>query len=394
MKLLALCLKGVRVVDLTTVVMGPLATRMLADMGADVIWVESPEGDVLRDYEPMRSPKMGAFNMSVSRNKRSVVLDLKTDAGREAMRDLIATADVFVTNIRRKAIERLGFDEDKVRAIRPDIVYCMANGFGSDGRMPTRRLTTTSSRQHRDWHRHSPGTVANRSWCRASWRTKLPAFTSLSLSQRHCSTGREAAKARRLRFPWPRPWPHSISSSISAGRHFGRNTATSVTAAFGRRTGGHAARRMAGSSYCRTALITGIGSSSSPGNPSSSMDERFATGGKRIQHSDELYGLLDDIVKTKTTSEWLDFCAEHSIPASEIVDLEKIGEHPHFAAVGLLQEDEHPSEGAYRYVRDPILVDGEMAPLRHHSPQLGADTEEVMRELGWDEERIRSLMDL
>ena len=66
---MALCLKGVRVVDLTTVVMGPLATRMLADMGADVIWVESPEGDVLRDYEPMRSPKMGAFNMSVSRNK-------------------------------------------------------------------------------------------------------------------------------------------------------------------------------------------------------------------------------------------------------------------------------------------------------------------------------------
>jgi len=113
--------------------MGPLATRMLADMGADVIWVESPEGDVLRDYEPMRSPKMGAFNMSVSRNKRSVVLDLKTEAGCEALRDLIATADVFVTNIRRKAIERLGFDEDKVRAIRPDIVYCMANGFGSDG---------------------------------------------------------------------------------------------------------------------------------------------------------------------------------------------------------------------------------------------------------------------
>ena len=126
-------LDGIRIVDLTTVVMGPLATRMLADMGADVIWVESPDGDVLREYEPMRSPKMGAFSMSVSRNKRSVVLDLKTETGREAMAELIATADVFVTNLRRNAIERLGLNEQKVRAIRPDIVYCAANGFGSDG---------------------------------------------------------------------------------------------------------------------------------------------------------------------------------------------------------------------------------------------------------------------
>ena len=99
-------LEGIRVVDLTTVVMGPLATRMLADMGADVIWVESPQGDVLREYEPMRSPKMGAFSMSVSRNKRSVVLDLKSDPGKAAMHDLIASADVFVTNLRRKAIDR------------------------------------------------------------------------------------------------------------------------------------------------------------------------------------------------------------------------------------------------------------------------------------------------
>ena len=115
-------LDGVRIVDLTTVVMGPLATRMLGDMGADVIWVESPDGDVLREYEPMRSAKMGAFNMSVSRNKRSVVLDLKTEAGREAIYELIASADVFVTNLRRKAIERLGLDEEKVRSVRANIV--------------------------------------------------------------------------------------------------------------------------------------------------------------------------------------------------------------------------------------------------------------------------------
>ena len=104
------------------------------------------------------------------------------------------------------------------------------------------------------------------------------------------------------------------------------------------------------------------------GQPELKHDERFATGGERIKHSDELYGLLDDIVRDKTTAEWLEFCAKNSIPASEVIDLENIGEHPHFAAVGLLQDDEHPTEGSYRYVRDPIKVDGEVSRVRAFPP--------------------------
>jgi len=370
-KLLALCLKGVRVVDLTTVVMGPLATRMLADMGADVIWVESPEGDVLREYEPMRSPKMGAFNMSVSRNKRSVVLDLKTDAGREAMCDLIATADVFVTNIRRKAIERLGFDEDKVRAIRPDIVYCMANGFGSDG--PNADKTA-----YDDVIQAASGLAST-----FAWNGGEPQLVPSILADKVAGVHVAFAMAETM-------------AAFNLLEHLGGQTFRPQHGDFSYsriRTPHRRPRRT------QDGWIVILPYSTNnwhrffefAGQPEFKHDERFSTGGERIKHSDELYGLLDDIVKTKTTSEWLHFCAENSIPASEIVDLEKIGEHPHFAAVGLLQEDEHPSEGAYRYVRDPILVDGEIAPLRHHSPQLGADTEEVMRELGWDDERIAAL---
>ena len=89
---------------------------------------------------------------------------------------------------------------------------------------------------------------------------------------------------------------------------------------------------------------------------------------------------------------WLSFCEENSIPASAVIDLENVGDDPHFAAVGLYQDSEHPTEGPYRYIRDAIRLNGESSPIRHHAPRLGADTEEVLRELGWDDERIAAIM--
>jgi crotonobetainyl-CoA:carnitine CoA-transferase CaiB-like acyl-CoA transferase len=383
-------LEGVRVVDLTTVVMGPLATRMLADMGADVIWVESPDGDVLRDYEPMHSPKMGAFSMSVSRNKRSVVLDLKTESGREAMRELIATADVFVTNLRRKAINRLGLNEDDVRAIRPDIVYCMANGFGSDG--PNADKTA-----YDDVIQAASGLASTFAW--NGDPQLVPSILADKVAGVHVAFAIAAALFDRARSGKGATLEVPMAETMAAFNlveHLGGQTFRPQHGDFSYsriRTPHRRPRRT------KDGWIVVLPYSTDnwhcffdfAGQPEFKHDERFATGKERIRHSDELYGLLDDIIRAKTTAEWLAFCADNSIPASEVIDLEKIGEHPHFAAVGLLQDDEHPTEGAYRYVRDPIKVDGEISPLRHHSPQLGADTEDVLRELGWDEQRIASL---
>jgi crotonobetainyl-CoA:carnitine CoA-transferase CaiB-like acyl-CoA transferase len=126
-------LGGVRILDLTSVVMGPFATHILADLGADVIKIEAPEGDSLRGYKPQRGTTMSGQILNLHRNKRSIVLDLKTAEGREALDRLIATADVFLHAIRPKAIERLGYPYERVRALRPDIVYCGAYGFGAKG---------------------------------------------------------------------------------------------------------------------------------------------------------------------------------------------------------------------------------------------------------------------
>ena len=126
-------LDGYRVIDLTTVVLGPYATQMLGDMGADVIKVETPEGDIMRHAGPMRSPGMGPIFLAMNRNKRSVTLDLKNAAARGILKQMVSSADLFIHNVREGGIRRLGFDYDSVRAIKPDIVYVHAVGFSSKG---------------------------------------------------------------------------------------------------------------------------------------------------------------------------------------------------------------------------------------------------------------------
>ena len=126
-------LTGIRVLDLTTVVMGPFATRILADLGADVIKVETPEGDLMRHYKPYRNPGMSGQNLHINRNKRSLMLDLKRPAAARALKRLIPQCDVLVHNIRPQAIRRLGFDYPQIRDLNPQLIYCAAHGFGDGG---------------------------------------------------------------------------------------------------------------------------------------------------------------------------------------------------------------------------------------------------------------------
>ena len=126
-------LEGIRVVDLTSVIMGPFATAQLGVLGADVIKVEPPEGEAVRHIAPMKSPAMGSGYLNSNRNKRSVALDLKTQDGRDALHKIIESADVFVTNMRRKALDRLGLNREVLCARYPKLIHCCAVGFGRGG---------------------------------------------------------------------------------------------------------------------------------------------------------------------------------------------------------------------------------------------------------------------
>jgi crotonobetainyl-CoA:carnitine CoA-transferase CaiB-like acyl-CoA transferase len=374
-------LDGVRIVDLTTVVMGPLATRMLADMGADVIRVESPEGDVIRDYQPMRSPKMSAFGMNLNRNKRSIVLDFKDTDDRATLDRLIATADVVVTNMRRSALARLGLDEAGVRAVKPDVIYCIANGYGSDG-------PKADDAAYDDVIQAASGLASMFSWVGDEPRL-VPSIYADKITGVHVA--------------------FAISSALHGRARTGKGCSIEVPmaetmAAFNmvEHLSGHTFEPHLGSfSYNRIRTPHRKPRKTTDGwivilpysddnwqqfwtfgeRPDYLDDERFATQSKRVDHADALYSLLDGIIAMKSTVEWLGFCAEHSIPASEVIELEHLGDDPHFAAVELIRSDVHPTEGAYRYVRDPIRIDGTTAPLRHHAPRLGADTDAILSEL-------------
>jgi len=384
-------LSGVRVLDLTAVVMGPLATRMLADMGAEVIRVEPPGGDVIRQYEPMRSPAMGAFAMNLNRNKRSVMLDLKTPTGREAMADLVASSDVFVSTLRRSALERLGLDAETCRSVRPDLIHCVANGFGSDGPHGDRAA-------YDDVIQAASGMASMFAWTGGEPQL-IPTIAADKITGTHIAFAIAAALHSRavtgegatLEVPMG-----ETMAAFNLVEHLGGHTFDPPEGPFSYQRVITPHRRPRRSRdgwivilpYSRTNWLEFFAEG---GRPDLGEDTRFETTAGRVTHADALYATMDEIVGTKTTAEWIEFCTRSSIPVSEVVELSEIDQHEHYSAVGLIESADHPTEGPYRYVRDTIMVDGAKPALRHHAPRLGADTNSVMTELGWSNLRIAAL---
>lgn len=381
-------LAGVRIADLTTIVMGPMATRGLADLGADVIKVEAPEGDFMRDFEPKRSPGMSAFSMALNRNKRSVALDLKSEAGREAMLDLVATCDVFVTNLRPRALTRLRLTDDDLRARRPDLVYCSATGFGSNGPYADKAA-------YDDVIQAASGMASMFSWIGGE-PAYVPSIVADKVAALHITHAVLAALVGR---------------AATGDGDFIEVPMAETLAAFNlvEHLSGHAFEPPIGEfSYLRLRTEHRRPRRSADGwvcllpysdqnwqdffrlanRPDLADDERFATVNVRIDNVNALYGYMDEIVACRTTAEWMELCDSCSIPAVPIVELEHLRADPHFDAVGLFVDHEHPTEGHYRIVRDPLMFRSGSPGLFRHAPKVGQHTDEVLRELGYDDNRI------
>ena len=203
-------LQGIRIIDLTTVLMGPFATQMLGDYGADVIKVKSPEGDVIRQIGPTRHPGMGSMFLNSNRSKRSVCLDLKKEAGRDALLRLTANADALIYNVRPQAMERLRLGYDVVSKVNPRLIYAGAFGFGQDGPYAAKPayddLIQGGSALA---HLMARGGDGRRAMCRTRWSIASSVWRRSARSARALYIARRPGAASVWIFRCSRPWSAS-----------------------------------------------------------------------------------------------------------------------------------------------------------------------------------------
>ncbi|MFT4584801.1 MAG: crotonobetainyl-CoA:carnitine CoA-transferase CaiB-like acyl-CoA transferase [Gammaproteobacteria bacterium] len=381
-------LAGVRVIDITSVVLGPIATQILGDMGADVIKIEPLNGDLMRANGVSRNAGMSSIFLSLNRNKRSFALDLKSVDGAGILRRLIPTADVVVHNMRVAAVERLGFGYQAVKKLKADIVYCVATGFGQSG--PDRDkpafddiiqaacgLADLNSAAAGE-PSYVPSLIADKTtgmvlvnavlaalFCRE--RNRIGQYVEVPMFETMVSFIL-AEHLGGLTFD-PATSGAGYTRLLDGGRKPGRTKDGHM--AILPYTGAHwrAFFKVAG----RDDLAAKYG-----------VDDRQARNANLVA----MYRDMLEIMALRTTAEWLEVCASLDIPATPVYSLNDLTEHPQAKAVGLLRSAQHRSEGPIRYVRPTTEYSVTPSVVSRHAPLLGEHTKELLDELGYDGEEI------
>jgi crotonobetainyl-CoA:carnitine CoA-transferase CaiB-like acyl-CoA transferase len=390
-------LDGVRILDLTTVVMGPYATQILADLGADVVKVEPPEGDVMRHNAPTRSRGMGHIFLNANRNKRSVVLDLKKDAGRAACLAIARDADVLVYNIRPQAMARLRLSYDDLRAVNPRLVYVGAFGYSQRGPYAAKAayddliqgatgLPWLAKEAGAETPRYVPATLADRSVglhivnavCAALYRREksgvgqrvdVPMFESLLQTV----MGEHMGGYTFL------PGKGEKRGSLGYARMLAKDRRPYET------KDGYVCVLVYNDKQWR-AFFELIG------RPELFADPRYATPEARSRDFDGANALVAAEMKKRSTADWLAALEGADIPVQRMNSLTDIVADPHLAAIGYFREVEHPSEGRLRAMAVPSEWSESPPEYRRHAPRLGEHTREVLREAGLTDQAIEDML--
>lgn len=374
-------LEGVRVLDLSAVVLGPYASQNLADYGADVIKVEPPEGDSTRNTGPSTEAGMGAIFLGVNRGKRSIVLDLKRAQAREALLRLVDTADVLMHSIRPQKLTALGLDPETLMARNPRLVYVGLHGFGEDGPYGGR-----------------------------------PAYDDIIQGLSGCAALMDRQSGHPLYFPTIAAdktcglvATHAILAALFARERTGQGSYVEVPmfeamAAFNlveHYYGHHFDPPKAGTGYPRVLAAHRKPYRTSDGficlmpytdahwkrffleagMPQAAADPRFATIAERTRNIDALYALAAQAIETRSTAQWLETCARLEIPASRMNRLDDLEQDEHMQATGFFRTIHDPRMGALRFPGPPMRFDHQPLPVRM-APRLGEHTAELLREVG------------
>ncbi len=385
-------LTGIRILDLTSVVLGPLATQILGDYGAEIIKVESLEGDLMRSNGVNLSPSMSSIFLSINRNKQSLAIDLKTEAGKEILRQLIPRIDAVVHNMRVSAIDKLGFGYEAVVKLNPQIVYCAATGFDQDG--PDKDRPAFDDIIQAACGLASVNSIGK---SRPDYISTLVADKTTGMALVNAVLAALLAKERSGQGQYVEVPMLETMVAFTLVEHMGgltRNPATQK-AGYSRVLSGGRQPSPTRDGFIAMLPYTNHHWESffrDAGQEALGKELGVTNRVTRNANIQGLYAALHNITATKTTAEWIEICDRLDIPATPIYTMEELPSHPQLQAVQLFEDDVHPDVGAIRYVRPPVKFYKTPAKVRHQARRLGQDTESILTDLGYSQNQIESLV--
>ncbi len=376
-------LVGLRVIDMTGVVLGPYATQILGDYGADVIKIEPPGGDIMRHAGPMKHPGMGHIFINANRNKRSVVLDLRQPEQREQLLALCKTADVLTYNIRPASMARLGLSFETLHALNPRLVVCGAYGYSEGG-------------PYSEWPAYDDliQGAACIPWLMTQSGSTEPRYVPATFADRvtglnmvHAVLAAVIARYRTGLGQHVEVPMFECLLQFVLGEHLGGETWQPAIAPMGhsrmlaanrkpyQTQDGYICALMYNDAHWQSFLKL-------IGRPELFLsDPRFTTQGERIKHIDALYAFVGEHLRTRSSETWMKELAANDIPVMPMMKLDDLLTDPHLTATQAWVDVQHPHEGTLRQFRPPVRMSATPTGIWRPAPRLGEHTEEVLNSL-------------